>query len=62
MLNVAFFFAAAYIFCLFVCYFAYFLVRAVDSFMLGEYLKFIVDVLFLIGPIACGYIAYIIYL
>lgn len=62
MFDVAVFIAATYIAFLILSYHIYFLVRAIDSLMLGELLEFFMYILILVGPVACGYIAYIIYL
>ena len=59
MFDVAVFIAAMYICFLFLSYFIFFFVRAIDNLMLGEWLKFFIDILILVGPVACGYVAYI---
>lgn len=59
MFDVAVFIAAMYVAFLVLAYYIYFLVRAIDSFMLGELLEFFMDILILVGPAACGYVAYI---
>ena len=53
------FIAATYVAFLVLAYYIYFLVRAIDSMMLGKWLEFFMYVLILVGPVACGYVAYI---
>ena len=59
MFDVAVFIAATYVAFLVLAYYIYFLVRAIDSMMLGKWLEFFMYVLILVGPVACGYVAYI---